>query len=351
MTEIQNAYVIVLCGGAGTRLWPLSRENYPKYLRSFGGTESLLDAAIRRALLIVPASHIRLVTAAAQSTAVIKIAKAHGVANVVVEPVSRGTTAALLLALARVAVEPAPSVVISMPADHLIEDEDAWSEAIRAAVGQASTGGVVTLGIVPHRPATEYGYIEMHSDRCSPVVRVRHFHEKPDRLTAVAYVESGAYLWNTAIMAFRQDVIFELLEQYAPQVLRAFRNSLIRGTDEVSWNAMPSLALEHALMEPAAADSLVHAVPARFGWRDVGTWDEAAELVRTTDAVVVGSDGIVVIGGESAGDVKRRYVFVGVHDLIVVDDGEVVLVTTRGSSGLMRGVPIALVESDWSDLK
>ncbi|MDQ0239518.1 mannose-1-phosphate guanylyltransferase [Arthrobacter bambusae] len=351
MTESLGAYVVILCGGVGTRLWPFSRREFPKYLRSFGGTKSLLDAAIRRALLIVPASRILLVTTVEQSASVSEAASEHGVGGVVVEPSPRGTTAALLLALFRISEDATPEVIVSMPADHLIEDEISWAAAIRTAVAEAADGGIVTLGIVPHRPATEFGYIEMAADRWSPAVPVRRFHEKPDHNTAVEYVKTGAYLWNTAIMAFRHDVARELLERYAPDIVCACRSALVHDADEKRWGVVPSVALEHALMEPAAAESIIRVVPAHFDWRDVGTWDEAVDLIRGTQALKIASEGIVLVGGSHSEYVQRRYVFIGVHDLIIVDDGDVVLVTTRGTSSLMRDLPGALAESDWSDLQ
>lgn len=311
----------------------------------------MLDAAIRRALLIVPASHVLLVTTVEQSTSVTETAMKHGVGSVVVEPSPRGTTAALLLALFQISDDATPEVIVSMPADHLIDDEISWAAAIRTAVAEAAAGGIVTLGIVPQRPATEFGYVEMAADRSSPVVPVRRFHEKPDYETAVEYVKSGAYLWNTAIMAFRHDVARELLERYVPDIVRAFRSALVHDADQKWWAIVPSVALEHALMEPAAAEAIIRVVPASFDWRDVGTWDEAVDLVQGTKALKIASEGIVLVDGNHSGNVQRRYVFIGVDNLIVVDDGDVVLVTTRGTSGLMRDLPGALAESDWSDLQ
>lgn len=308
----------------------------------------MLDAAIKRALLIVPAHRVLLVTAASQSAAVSDLASTHGGCTVVIEPSSRGTTAALLLALDRISPEAAAAVVVSMPADHIIHDDQSWAAEVRTAMCEASDGGVVALGIVPHRPATEYGYIEMAAGPNSGPAAVERFHEKPDYDTAVEYIKAGVFLWNTAIMAFRQDTVGELLRRHAPEVVHAVRSACTQELEEVLWEAVPSVALEHSLMEPAALESAIRVVPARFDWRDVGTWDEAVDLIQGTKALQVGASGNTVV--TETEDEERRYVFVGVDDLVVVDDGDVVLVTTRGTSQLMRGVPTALADSDWADL-
>jgi mannose-1-phosphate guanylyltransferase/mannose-1-phosphate guanylyltransferase/mannose-6-phosphate isomerase len=258
----------------------------------------------------------------------------------VLEPVARNTAPAIAIA-ALLAPEEAPLLV--MPSDHLILDTPAFLEAVAAALPAANAGWLVTFGVTPDRPETGYGYIKQ-GDAVAPGVRhADSFLEKPDALTAAAFLADGLHYWNAGIFLFRAGAYLDALERYAPDVLSAARTSILnadragaRVAPEASaFAASPSISIDYAVMEQAEE---VAVVPVSMGWSDIGSWDALHEMgekdvfgniVAGNALLIDGSNSLVRSDGPSV-------VAIGVEDLIVIASGDAVLIVPRGESQRVR---------------
>jgi len=328
---------VILSGGAGTRLWPLSRSANPKQLHRLGGETTMLQAAALRAADPTLFSAPMVVGSAALADAVEAQLRACGVepAALILEPTPRNTAAAVALA----AVEGGEALMLVMPSDHLVADVEAFRAAVRAGSAAARKGWLVTFGIRPEFAETGYGYIQRAEAIEPGVYRAERFVEKPDRATAERYLSEGCYDWNGGIFLFRADAMRAALERHAPDILEPVEQALAaanrdgnRWTPERSaFERARSESIDHAVMEKAER---VGVVPVQMGWSDVGSWD-ALYAVGPGDA-----GGNVLRGEVEALDTRRSLVAtegpvvvtIGVEDLIVIATGDAVLVARRGES-------------------
>ncbi len=308
---------VILSGGAGTRLWPLSRADRPKQFLALAGEESLLRATARRAsawgVPIVVAGHDQALAVRAEVPD----------ARLVLEPCPRGTAAAIALA----ALQAAPGeLLLVMPSDHHIEDEAAFAAAVAAAAPLASGGWLVTFGIEADRPETGYGYIRRGEALGPRAYRVERFAEKPDRATAQAWLGEGGWDWNSGIFLFAREALLDGLREHAPEVLAGV---------ESDFASAPAASIDTALMEKAVK---VAVVPAAMGWSDIGSW-EALHALGPRD-----SDGNLLVGdvvAPGSRDCLVRsdgpvVVALGVEDLVIVATERAVLVVPRGESQRVR---------------
>lgn len=338
MTSAQIVPVI-LSGGSGTRLWPMSRPEMPKQLLALTADETMLQLTARRTshpqrftapIVVANAMHADQIDA--------QLAGADTRAqSLILEPMGRNTAPAIALA-ALAASDPAAPLLI-MPSDHVIADVSAFHEAMKRALPLVDDGWLVTFGITPDAPETGYGYIQVGETLADGVHRVARFVEKPPRDVAEAMVASGDHAWNGGIFLFRADKFLDALSVHAPGMLRAARTAMEKavreGTriwpDRDAFAASPSDSIDYAVMEKAER---VAVVPVKMGWSDVGSWD-------ALHAISAGDDG----GNVTRGDVValdtrnclvradgKRVALVGVEDLIVVASGDDVLVLPRGRS-------------------
>jgi mannose-1-phosphate guanylyltransferase len=347
-------YAVIPAGGSGTRLWPLSRADHPKFLHPLAGTPelgsaaSLLQATVRRLASLAPIDRTYVVTGVAHAAAVARQLPTLPEAHILVEPSPRDSCAAIGLAAAVIAQRDPAAVMGSFAADHLIRDDDRFCDVVREAVAGAENGLLMTVGITPTHPETGYGYL-----RCGGQVgtgsmrRVEEFTEKPPYDVAVSYVESGHHFWNASIFVWRVDVFLGELTRQRPELHAGLvtiaeawdtpRRAAVLG--EV-WPTLPKISVDYAVMEGAAAAGRVGAVPGDFGWNDVGDFDTLGAVLPGTE------DGIVVVGAPD-GEEKpglllydatglvvvphsgRLVAALGVHDLIVVDTPDVVLICPR----------------------
>ncbi len=318
---------VVLSGGAGTRLWPLSTPERPKQFLPLVEERPMIVATIER------------LDGLDAATPIIVCAQIHGdivrteapSARLILEPDGRSTAPAI--AVAALSVDP-DDVLLVLPSDHLIEDGDAFRAAVRRAVTAAEDGNLVTFGITPTGPATGYGYVRP-GEPIDGVRIVDSFAEKPDLETARRYVEEG-YLWNSGMFAFTAATFLEELAAHRPRMLATVRAALVDGDlDPEAWAAVPSESVDYAVMEPTDR-AVVIALDA--GWDDVGSWDSLADLTPTDVA------GSTFVGDVVAIDVEESYVrttgptvaISGVSDLIVVATEKAVLVVPRGESQRVR---------------
>lgn len=322
---------VILSGGSGTRLWPLSREAYPKQFLALAGEQTMLQATWQRvepiagrAPLVVANEEHRFVAAEQlQQLGVVPQA-------ILLEPVGRNTAPAIAVAALEATLEDGDPVLLVLPSDHVIADEAAFRAAVLSALPAAKEGKLVTFGIVPTGPETGYGYIKASSG--GEVRAVDRFVEKPDAETAQQYVQSGEYFWNSGMFLFKASRYLAELELFQPEMLAASRNAwqLARRDadftrlDKDAFAGVPADSIDYAVMEKTA-DAVV--VPLDAGWNDVGSWT-ALRDVSPQDA-----DGNAHQGDVIAIDCRNTYAYgerlialVGLDDVIVVETDDAVMV-------------------------
>lgn len=361
--------VTILCGGAGTRLWPASRPEHPKqFVRLLEGP-TLFQRAVQRNLaladrFIIVANRDHLDLARAQFR---EIAGPAARATYILEPVGRNTAPAVALA-ALEAQRSGDDLMLVVPADHLIANQNAYVEAVRRAsrgatgpavtssAADAAVPGLVTFGIKPEYPETGYGYIEAGEAIGPGLHRVAAFHEKPSRERAEQYLASGSFYWNSGMFVFPSALILSELQAHAPAMLLAARHAHataeIRQTGDdrilaIDRNAMldiPADSIDYAVMEKSRR---VAVVPVSMGWDDLGSFDavyaasarDAAGNALPASALALDAESCLVI----APDLKVR--LCGVRDLIIVQDGDRLLIVRRGDSQSVKRVAQADQES------
>lgn len=356
MSTEPHFWAVIPAGGAGTRLWPLSRRNSPKFLHDLTGSgRTLLQATIDR-LVPTAGTQVMVVTGQAHQAAV--AAQVPADTEIVAEPSPRDSMAAIGFAAALLERRDPDAVMGSFAADHVIADQSGFTEALSSAIEAARAGWLVTLGITPTQPATGFGYIRVGADDLGieQVHRVAEFVEKPDRETAADYLASGQYLWNAGMFVVRPTVLLDLLADSDPDFAVALR-ALAAAPERIEtiWPALPKIALDHAVAEPAAAAGRVTVVPAHFDWDDVGDFASLHALAQTgNSALQVLGDADLVQAIDSSGIVVpaagRTVAVVGLHDVVVVDTGDALLVTTLDRAQEVKSVVAALQAEGKSEL-
>jgi mannose-1-phosphate guanylyltransferase len=358
--------VVIPAGGVGTRLWPVSRAARPKFLHALsGGERSLLQATYDRLLPLTEPRRVFVVTGAAHSEAVKRQLPELNADQIIAEPSGRDSCAAIGLAAAIIDRRDPGTVMASFAADHLIGDLPRFHETVATAVRGAQAGYLMTIGMTPTRVETGYGYV-----RCGPataltgVRQVLRFEEKPPYEVAAEYVKSGEYLWNASVFTWRTDVFLEALAQYSPDIHRKL-TTIARAWDSPDrhnvlsevWPTVPRIAIEYAVMEPAAADGKVATVPGDFGWHDIGDFHTLGEILGDGTArpvvipvenpgqvVVRDTKGLVVLPGGG-----RLVAAVGVENLVIVDTGDALLVCSRDRAQDVKGLIEQLRDAGLSD--
>ncbi len=330
---------VLLCGGSGTRLWPLSRRAYPKQFTALIGEESLFQASARRLAGAGFASPLVITGADYRFIATEQLA-ATGIegGTVLIEPSGRNTAPAVLAAALWLAERDPQALMLVAPSDHVIPDASGFRAAVSAGLEQARAGGIVTFGIRPTGPETGYGWLELPSgtapEKASSLPLTR-FVEKPDRAVAEAMLEAGHYLWNAGIFLFTAATIIQAFEDHAPEVTTPVRQAVEGITRDLSflrldpgpWAAAPDISVDYAVMEKARNISVV---PYEGHWSDLGGWD-AVRREMGPDA-----DGVSLAGAASAIDCDNtmlrseseglEVVGIGLRDILVVATSDAVLV-------------------------
>ncbi|GIF78400.1 mannose-1-phosphate guanylyltransferase [Asanoa siamensis] len=343
-------HAVILAGGSGTRLWPLSRLHQPKFLHPLSGSPmSLLQATVERVAPLAGPDQTVVVTGAAHAASVARQLTAVPEENILVEPSARDSCAAVGLAAALIARRSPEAIMGAFAADHLITNPARFVEVVREAVAGAERGLLMTIAIKPTRPETGYGYLACGDEvGPGPVRMVEAFTEKPAYEVAKRYVEDGNHLWNAGMFVWRVDAFLAELARQQP----ALHEGLCRvaaawdepDRDEVlstTWPTLTKISVDYAVMEGAAAAGRVGTVPGDFGWTDVGDFQTLGDVLPGD------SRGNVVVGGsgDKPGVLLRdtdRLVVVpqsgrlvaalGVENLVIVDTPDVVLVCARERS-------------------
>lgn len=341
MSRASGFQAIVPAGGAGTRLWPLSRASRPKFLLDLaGGGRSLLQATVDR--LAPLTDGVSVVTGTAHAAAVARQLPDLPEADLFVEPSPRESAAAIGLATAVLAHRDPDCVVGSFAADHVVQDDVVFARVVGEAVAAARQGYLVTVGITPTYPATGFGYIRSAAALDVPdapsALLADEFREKPDEHTARHYVDSGRYRWNAGMFVARATTLMDLYEEHQPELAAGLR-AIAQTWDSPRrehvlgeiWPQLPRIAIDYAIAEPAAAAQRVAVVPGSFGWDDIGDFRSvSAMLPERDDGTRVLGDATVVAQGTSGSVVVsssgRVVALLGVCDLVVVDTPDALLV-------------------------
>jgi mannose-1-phosphate guanylyltransferase len=358
MPVIENLWAVIPAGGAGTRLWPLSRTSSPKFLHDLTGSgRSLLQETVDRLAPLVE-DRFLVVTGAAHRDAVVAQLDALGPAAVLAEPSPRDSMAAVGLAAALLERRAPDAVMGSFAADHVVTDAGAFAEAVRIAAEVARDDWLVTLGIEPTHPSTAFGYMLMGDPIAEhPGARVAAgFVEKPAIDLADQYLASGSYRWNAGMFVVRPGVLLDLLAQWHPDFADQLRRIAADPARlEDVWPTLPRIALDHAVAEPAADAGRVAVVPAAIGWEDIGDFDSLSHLLEADlGHLTVLGDGACVRGVDSSGLVVagsgRVISVVGLDDIVVVDTPDALLVTSRDRAQDVKQVVSRLRQEGRSDL-
>lgn len=331
-------FPIIMAGGSGSRLWPLSRQLNPKQFLPLADADfSMLQATIRR-LEGLDAALPRLICneqhrfLAAEQMRLLGIEQA----NILLEPVGRNTAPAIALAALQVCSEAEDPILLVLAADHLIQDAQAFQASIQTALPLAEAGKLVTFGIVPTHPETGYGYIEKGDDVGSGGFTVSRFVEKPDLRTAQDYLASGSYFWNSGMFMFRASRYLEELAHFRPDIFAACREALAGGSqdrlftrvDQAAFAACPEDSIDYAVMEKTA-DAVM--VPLDAGWSDIGSWSALWDVSdKDEQGNVFKGDVLDQQSRNTYVNADNRLVAtVGVNDLVIVETKDAVLVAHK----------------------
>ncbi|CAO0822487.1 mannose-1-phosphate guanylyltransferase [Desulfarculales bacterium] len=336
----EGMYAVVMAGGNGTRFWPASRRRRPKQLLTLTGQRSLLQQTVKRLSPLVGHDKVLVVTGLSHADGVRQQLPSVPASQVLAEPLARDTATAAGLAAAWVARRDPQAVCLVLPADHLITDESLFLATLQRAIAVARAEDVlVTLGLTPRFPATGFGYIEtgqLLNETPPQVYRVARFHEKPELAMAQQYLESGQYLWNSGMFAWRAEVLLSELTRHLPDLVAGLAElapSLSGPGQDAAlgeiYPRLPSISVDHGVLEKSPN---LHVVKADFGWSDLGSWEAMAELWPADPSGNVCQDG-QLLAIESQGNVVaaggRLTALLGVKDLVAVATDDVLLILPR----------------------
>ena len=351
-----HLWAVVPAGGAGTRLWPLSRSSSPKFLHDLTGAGRTLLQQTWDRLAPVVGDQVLVVTGVAHQDAVRRQLPDLAADRVLAEPAPRDSMAAIGLAAAIIERTDPDAVIGSFAADHVITSPDAFAACVREAAAVAATGLLVTIGIEPTHPATGFGYIHAGEgiDGFPTARAVRSFVEKPSADKAEAYLATGEYRWNAGMFVCRVSVLLDLLAENHAELASGLR-AIAAEPDRLEeiWPDLTKIAIDHAVAEPAGAAGKVAVVPGDFGWTDVGDYAALAELLPARE------DGLRVLGrgsvlsADATGLVvphDRTIAVLGLEDVVVVDTGDALLVTTTAHAQQVKGIVDALKQDGRTDL-
>lgn len=361
--SLENTYAVIMAGGGGTRLWPLSRSQRPKQSLQLFRQRTLFQLAVDRLTPVLEPERILVVTVPAYAELLRGQADSLAADNFISEPFPRGTASAIGLVAIMLHQRDPGAVMACLTADHIIRNEQRFRELLGAAEALALEGELVTLGVTPSYPSSGYGYIHIGGHLKTvegfEAHRVLRFEEKPDRELAERYLESGEYAWNSGMFVWRVTRILEEIERLMPELhagLAEIAEAL--GTDQQGqvvqrvWDQLKAETIDYGIMERAERVSVIRADD--LDWLDIGGWDRLPDLADTDKSgnLVVAGKALLL---DSAGSVvyqagsDRLIAILGIEDLIVVDTDDVLLVCRRDQAEGVRRLVAKLSEMGWDE--
>ncbi|KRA51724.1 mannose-1-phosphate guanylyltransferase/mannose-6-phosphate isomerase [Pseudoxanthomonas sp. Root630] len=325
---------VLLSGGSGTRLWPLSREAYPKQFLPLAGDETMVQATWRRVEALADLAPIVVANEEHRFLVAEQLRQVGApVPAILLEPVGRNTAPAIAAAALQAMAGGADPLLLVLPSDHVVRDVAGFQRAVREASTAAGAGALVTFGIVPDAPETGFGYIQAEAG--DGLRKVSRFVEKPDAATARSYLDAGGYYWNSGMFLFRASRYIEELARFRPDIVEAVRaahaaarhdGDFVR-LDKDAFVVCPSDSIDYAVMEKTA-DAMV--LPVDIGWNDVGSWSALWDVAeRDEDGNAHHGDVIAVDSRNSYAYAQRLVALVGVDDIVVVETDDAVLVARK----------------------
>lgn len=353
-------YAVIMAGGEGSRLWPLSRQRRPKQMLQLGADRTLFQIAVDRLQAIFPPERIFVVTVADQASGLQEQCPEIPLQNYLLEPMPRGTASVVGLAAVALRKHDPQAVMAMLAADHLIQDVDYFQRLLTDGLRLAQDGYLVTLGIRPTYPSTGYGYIQRGAKLEGydfQTYEVKHFREKPDEETAIRFMTSGDHDWNSGMFFWRLDSILEEFQRSMPELLEkleeissAWDTEGMKETLARVWPTIKPQTIDYGIMEKASHVAVIPAVD--LGWNDVGSWESMFEVFSQDSAgnIVLDAEHNIVLDTENSLVVSdhtgRLVVTIGIQDLIVVDTQDAVLICSRKQAQRVKEVVNLLKQKD-----
>ena len=331
MTDL---YPVLLSGGSGTRLWPLSREAYPKQFLPLAGEDTMVQATWKRVAPLAAGAPIVVANEEHRFLVAEQLRQIGAPAPaILLEPMGRNTAPAIAAAALQAMADGEDPLLLVLPSDHVVRDEAGFRNAVATAIPAAEAGALVTFGIVPDAPETGFGYIQAEAG--SDLRKVLRFVEKPDAVTAQSYLDEGGYYWNSGMFLFRASRVLEELRRFRPDIVQAVQaafdaakrdGDFIR-LDKEAFAASPSDSIDYAVMEKTDHAMVL---PVDIGWSDVGSWSALWDVAeRDSSGNAHHGDVIAVDSRNSYAYAQRLVALVGVDDIVVVDTPDAVLVAHK----------------------
>jgi mannose-1-phosphate guanylyltransferase len=349
--NFEHVFAVIMAGGGGTRLWPISRKSHPKHVLPLIGDRTLFQSTFDRLNGFVSHEQIIVVTTSDQVDILRKQVPQILLDNILVEPTPRGTASVVGLAAVALEKRDPESVMAVLPSDHYIKNTGIFQQTLHNGISLAEDGYLVTIGISPTIPSTGYGYIQrkepLFGNYDFPVFKVRRFTEKPDPQMAKKMVESGNYSWNSGMFIWRSDRILKEIDHYMPDLMARLKNISAAWNSprrdmvlHSEWPQISPQTIDYGIMEQA--DNVAVLPADGLGWSDVGSWDslfdvlipdEKGNVVINNSPISFDSKGLLIMAPEN-----KLVVTVGVDDLIIVDSGDSLLICDRKKAQDVRKV-------------
>ncbi len=341
-----NVYAVIMAGGVGARFWPRSREKSPKQLLEIFGKNSMIIDTVKRLDTIIEPKNILIVTNKIQKPLITKQLPNIPIDNIIVEPFGRNTAPCIGLAALFLRRYDPEAIMVTLPADHMIQDVDEFLRVLRLAIWVAyESGKLITIGIQPTRPETGYGYIQINDtdDESNPyftrgIYKVKTFAEKPNEETAKMFLKTGEFLWNSGMFIWRVDTILNEIQKLLPEMYKELTNidstigtNKFDATLETAYKMIRGISIDYGVMEKAQEVFVIKGI---FGWSDVGSWDEVYRLSGKDE------NGNSITGKVMMNNSKNALIHspdkftavIGMEDVIIINTDDALLVCKLGKS-------------------
>lgn len=349
----EHTYAVIMAGGGGTRLWPISRQEKPKQLLPLIGQDTLFQGTVQRLENLFPPERILVVTVEEQAREMRVQAPEIPEENYLIETSPRGTASVVGLAASVLLKRDKDASMAVLPADHFIRNRDLFHYLLKAAFDVAANGYLVTLGITPTQPSTAFGYIQQGAPLDGgykyPTYQVKSFKEKPDEETAQKLLRTGDHSWNSGMFVWRADAILNEIDRQLPELGSVLKKiSLAWGTDEQvsvlneNWNSLKNVTVDYGVMENAERVAILPA--GGLGWSDVGMWSSLFEVLLPDMNGNIATNSKLHLAYEThntlvyGGNNDRLIVTIGVDDMVIVDGGEILMVCKTDQSQKVKDV-------------